>query len=84
MNSLNRLNKMGKANCISTFDFSTLYTKIPHEKLLKVMNELTDVCFQGGDREFLSVTKSGQDGLQGPLRMVCYLQNKLLRKLLII
>ena len=54
-----RLNKRGKASCISTFDFSTLYTKIPHDKLLFVLNELIDVCFNGGSRELLSVTKSG-------------------------
>ena len=59
LNSLKKLNKRGKASCISTFDFSTLYTKIPHDKLLFVLNELTDVCFNGGNRELISVTKSG-------------------------
>ena len=43
---------------MSTFDFSTLYTKIPHEKLLDVMNEIVDFCFQGGTHEQLSVSKS--------------------------
>ena len=32
LNSLNKINRKGKANCISTYDFSTLYTKIPHNK----------------------------------------------------
>ena len=59
MDSLNKLNKRGKVDCISTFDFSTLYTKIPHNKLLKVLNDITDTCFKGGDRKFLSATKSG-------------------------
>ena len=36
--SINRLNKKRKAKTISTFDFSTLYTKIPHDKLIRVMN----------------------------------------------
>ena len=53
------MDKKGKASCISTFNFSTLYTKIPHDKLLFVLNELTDVCFNWGDRELLSVTKFG-------------------------
>ena len=44
---------------MATFDFSTLYTKIPHEKLLEVMNELVDFCFQGGTHEQLSLTKYG-------------------------
>ena len=43
----------------ATFDFSTLYTKIPHEKLLEVMNELVDFCFQGGTHEQLSLAKYG-------------------------
>ena len=30
-----------------TFDFSTLYTKIPHDKLKEVLHELTDFCFKG-------------------------------------
>ena len=59
LKSLNSLNKRGKANCISTFDFSTLYTKIPHDKLLKVLNNIIDVCFDGGNCDLLSVTKSG-------------------------
>ena len=44
---------------MATFDFSTLYTKIPHEKLLEVMNELVDFCFQGGTHEQLSLAKYG-------------------------
>ena len=42
---------------MATFDFSTLYTKIPHGKLLDVM-KITDFCFQGGSHELLSLSKS--------------------------
>ena len=35
-----------KARQISTYVFSTIYTKIPHDKLKQVMNELTDFCFK--------------------------------------
>ena len=59
LNSLNKINRKGKANCISTYDFSTLYTKIPHGKLVQVLNEITDICFNGGNRDLLSATKSG-------------------------
>ena len=31
---------------MSTFDFSTLYTKIPHEKLPFNLNEITDMAFK--------------------------------------
>ena len=42
---MDNLNAKNKARQISTYDFSTLYTKIPHDKLKQVMNELTDFCF---------------------------------------
>ena len=55
---LTALNRRGRAKCISTFDFSTLYTKIPHKKLIFVLNEIIDFCFNG-NKDFLSVTSSG-------------------------
>ena len=57
--SINKLNKRRSIKSISTFDFSTLYTKIPHDKLLEVMYDLVDFCFQGGTHEQLSLSKSG-------------------------
>ena len=36
-----------------TFDFSMLYTKMPHEKLLYVLNEITDFAFKGGARHYV-------------------------------
>ena len=56
--SINKLNKRNSAKSISTYDFSTLYTKIPHQKLLEVLNELVDFCFQGGTHEKVSINKS--------------------------
>ena len=44
---------------MSTFDFSTLYTKIPDDKLLYVLNEITDFAFKGGTEDYLSVYNSG-------------------------
>ena len=49
--SINKLNKQNSAKSINTFDFSTLYTKIPHARLLDVLNELVDFCFQGRTRK---------------------------------
>ena len=54
MDAVNGHNGRGKATSVSYFDFSTLYTKILHAKLLKVLNELIDFCFRGGDGEFIS------------------------------
>ena len=59
INSIHRLNSRKKGRCMSTFDFSTLYTKIPHHKLITVLNELVDFCFQGGTKKKIAVTKFG-------------------------
>ena len=45
IDNIKKLNKRNKANSITCFDFSTLYTNIPHNKLIKVLNELIDFCF---------------------------------------
>ena len=57
--SINKLNRRNSAKSLITFDFSTLYTKIPHQKLLEVLNELIDFCFQGGTHEQVSINNSG-------------------------
>ena len=41
------------------FDFSTLYTKIPHDKLLYVLNEITYFACEGGTRDYVTVYNSG-------------------------
>ena len=43
----------------SNFDFSTLYTNIPHNTLKDVIRELIDFRFQGGEKLFIGVTKFG-------------------------
>ena len=45
---MNKLNKHGKATSISTFDFSTLYNKLPYNKHLMVVKNLLDFCFDEG------------------------------------
>ena len=39
------------------FDFSTLYTNIAHDRLKKVLNELTDFCFDGVLGKYIVVNK---------------------------
>ena len=43
---LNKITKREKAKCFSTYDFKTLYVKLPHNKLLDVLIQLTDFVFQ--------------------------------------
>ena len=56
---MNGLNKRKKATSVSTFDFSTLYTKLPHNKLLMVLNSLIDFCFDGGECKYITVNNYG-------------------------
>ena len=57
--AIKKLNGRSKANSISTFDFSTLYTNIPHAKLKNVLRELINFCFKGGDKKYIAITKFG-------------------------
>ena len=52
------INTRKKAKEISTFDFSTLYTKLPHNDLLRVLNEHIDFAFDGGSKNYLGYTDS--------------------------
>ena len=56
---MNGLNKRRKTTSVSTFDFSTLYTKLPHNKLLMVLNSLIDFCFDGGECKYITVNNYG-------------------------
>ena len=55
---INKISKRKAARTVSTFDFSTLYTKIPHNKLISVLNNIIDFAFKGGTRDYISVSKS--------------------------
>ena len=59
LESLEKISKTNKAKTISSFDFSTLYTNIPHDKLFDELCKVIDFIFKGGDRKFISVTKHG-------------------------
>ena len=59
IDAMNGLNKRKKATSVSTFDFSTLYTKLPHNKLLMVLNSLINFCFDGGESKYITVNNNG-------------------------
>ena len=59
IDAMNGLNKRRKATSFSTFDLSTLYTKLPHNKLLMVLNSLIDFCFDGGECKYITVNNYG-------------------------
>ena len=60
INTLNHINKKNNAKSISTFDFSTLYTKLPHDKLLDALFELIDFVFKGGNKSYIKVSRNGK------------------------
>jgi len=45
---------LSSCNSIKTFDFSTLYTTIPHSKLKDKLRELVQLCFikKNGQRRY--------------------------------
>ena len=52
---LDRINNKNNAQSIATYDFSTLYTKIPHDQLIEALNHIIDSTFNDTDRQFISV-----------------------------
>ena len=60
LESIKRINKRHNAKSISTFDFSTLYTKIPHQKLIKELSEMIDFVFDYGRSSVIAISKFGK------------------------
>ena len=54
---IKKINKRKNAKQISSFDFSTLYTKIPHDKLLDILYKVKDFVFKGGTRDYILIKK---------------------------
>ena len=48
---LSKLNERKRARDISTYDFSTLYTQLPHDELIQNLDEIVDFSFNGGNQK---------------------------------
>ena len=59
IHNMNTINKKKSAKSISTYDFSTLYTKLPHEKLISRLSQLVDFVFDGGDKSYIRLSPNG-------------------------
>ena len=57
LNRIESINKRGTARNIATFDFSTLYTKLPLEDLIDKLKQVTDIAFKGGTNQYISIRK---------------------------
>ena len=55
MEVLDTLHKVHRASHVDSFDFSTLYTKIPHSLLLKSMAKLITDAFSCRDAKYITV-----------------------------
>ena len=55
--NINIINRKKKAKSIPTYDFSTLYTILPHDNLIKRLCNLTDFVFEGGNRTYIGISK---------------------------
>ena len=58
INKLDKINSKRNAKNISTFDFSTLYTTLPHNLLTQVLNELIGFVFKSSIRNKIGFSES--------------------------
>ena len=56
---ISKTNKRKNSEQISIFDFSTLFTKTPHNKLLHNLYKVVDFVFKGGTRDYIIINKQG-------------------------
>ena len=56
LEKLKAINKRKNAKSIATYDFSTLYTSIPHNDLIEKLSRLVSFVFEGGDSKYISVS----------------------------
>ena len=66
IDALNKLSSRNNAKSVATYDFSTLYTKIPHDKLKFVLNEITDLCFKGCGNSKIFINNGGARWCHNP------------------
>ena len=75
--TLKKINGKKSAKRISCFDFSTLYTNIPHDKLLEKLNNLVDFAFKGGNRNNICFNHNGTAYWGRKAKKKCFTQRKL-------
>ena len=52
------INRKKKAKFIATYDFITLYTTLPHDKLIKRLCNVIDFVFEVRNRTQISISKN--------------------------
>ena len=57
---IKQINRKKGAKYIATYDFSTLYTKLPHDKLVKELHNLIEFAYDGGNKKYIKINKWGK------------------------
>jgi hypothetical protein len=60
-----KINERKAAHSVSTFDFSTLYTKIPHDLLFEAMDKIVDLVFKRKTNHFIHVSRTASWSTSG-------------------
>ena len=55
---LQHINEKSRAKEVSTYDFSTLYTKIEHTSLIRVLHDIIEFVFKGGNRRYIGCSSN--------------------------
>ena len=70
LSKIEKCNQKRNAKSIATFDFATLYTKIPHQKLIETLFSIIDFAFKAGKKKYICTdfqsafwTKTGSNNL---------------------
>ena len=58
--TLNRLNKHKRAKSVMNYDFSTLYTTLPRDKLTKTLHAVIDFAVKGRTQSKISINDYGE------------------------
>ena len=74
--AIKKINDRRQGRSVETFDFSTLYTKIPHIKLTDVLCKMVDFCFSGGNSKSLLVNTFGARWVENPRSAFVYTKKK--------
>ena len=48
-----------RVKSIAKYDFSVLYTKLPHDKLKSKLSYIVDFLFKGGDKILIRLSNNG-------------------------
>ena len=69
------------AKSVSIYDILTLYTKIPHDKLIKTLNSVIDFNFKGRTQNKISINSCRIDNRCNFFPNIWYLASTLFKKL---